>query len=73
MMSSDWREDISDINSLYDIDPLQMMIFLRHQYILVAKDMLDDDWEGMGLEACQVAEALETAIEAQCNLVALTD
>jgi len=72
-MSSDWREDISGLDSLYDIDPLQMMIFLRHQYILTAKDMLDDDWECMGVEACQVVEALEAAIEAQCDLFNLTD
>jgi hypothetical protein len=70
MSKYDWRADIKGIDYLYDVDPLQQMIFLRHQYLLTSKDMMSDDWNGQGLEACKVVEALEAAIEAQVGNVA---
>lgn len=65
-MIKDWRNDISEINNLLDLDPVQVLISFRHQYLASAKDMLDDEsWNDMGLEACEVAEALQAAIEVQ--------
>ncbi len=64
-MILDWRANISDVDSLYDLDPGQVLVFLRHQYLDTAKDMLKDNWDGLGQECCQVAEAIESALEAQ--------
>ena len=65
-MIEDCRNDISGIDNLIDLDPVQVLIFLRHQYLVTAKSMLDDEeWEDIGLETCQVAEALQAAIEIQ--------
>ena len=64
-MIKDWRNDISGIDNLMDIDPVQILISLRHQYLVTAKDMLDDDWDELGLETCQVVEALQSALEVQ--------
>lgn len=65
--NKDWRAEIKDIDNLYDIDPLQIMIFIRHQYLQTAKDMLNDDWDGLGIETCQVAESLQLGLEAQVD------
>lgn len=68
--NNDWRADIRLINNLYDIDPWEQMIFLRHQYLLFAKDLINSDDIGdqeLGEECCEVAEALELAIEIQCE------
>jgi len=77
-MKPDWRANISDHDSLYDLDPVQIMILLRHQYLEAAKDLTPDDNDPRdqrtGDMACVVAEALQEAIEAQfseANLINL--
>jgi len=62
----DWRADVSKIDNLYDVDPMCMMVFLRHQFLLTAKDMADDDTD-FGDQCCEVAEAIQSAIEAQMD------
>lgn len=66
-MNKDWRADLSDCSNLYDIDPLSNMIFLRHQYLETAKDLLknQEDWDGMGQASIKVAEHIQEAIEEQ--------
>lgn len=62
----DWRANIGDIDSLYDVDYIEMMIFLRHQYLLAAKDMMvNADHDGLGLtdDCVRVAMSLDVAIE----------
>lgn len=62
----DWRTDLTEVNHLYDMDPIQVMIAYRHMYLDTAKDMLDDDsWADMGEEICMIAEQLQSAIEIQ--------
>ena len=73
MNEYDWRADMSEIDNLYDCDPVQLLIFLRHQYLLCAKDMLDDDWDGLGNEVCEVVESLQAAIEAQVGNLDVTN
>lgn len=36
----DWRTDISEIDSLNDCDPYELMIYLRHMYLDAAKDLI---------------------------------
>jgi hypothetical protein len=71
-MERDWRGDISDCESLMDIDPIDNLIFLRHMYLCAAKDMMlpyrniRED-QKVGLQCLQAAEALEEAIEVQLS------
>jgi hypothetical protein len=65
-MTKDWRNDISGIDNLLDIDPAQLLVALRHNYLSAAKDMLDNEsWDDMGEECCAVAETLHAALELQ--------
>lgn len=67
-MIKDWRNDISDVDNLLDVDPAQILVSLRHMYLTSAKDMLDDEsWGDMGEECCSVAEVLHEALELQFN------
>jgi hypothetical protein len=62
----DLRIEIKGSNSLYDFDPHQLMVLLRHQYIDNAKYLIKSSFvedQNIGLEYCKVAEALETAME----------
>jgi hypothetical protein len=36
----DWRDNIKGIDSLSDLDPTEVMIYLRHQYLETAKDLI---------------------------------
>lgn len=65
-MNKDWRADMSKIDNLYDCDPCCLLVFLRHQYLETAKDMADDDTD-FGDMCCEVAEAIQEAIDAQCD------
>lgn len=66
LMTKDWRADIRDIASLDDVDPGEMMIYLRHQFLTSAKDLLKshhkDDRE-MGNYCSEVAERLQDTID----------
>lgn len=62
----DWRADISEVSSLYDVDMIEMMIFLRHQYLSAAKNMVrHPDCNGLGEseECIGAAMSLDLAIE----------
>lgn len=68
MNKKDWRQDISDHDTLYDLDPVEVMVFMRHQYLETAKDLLDSkdmDEYNMAIYSCKVAELMEEAIEIQ--------
>ncbi len=62
----DWRTDISGHDSLYDLDPAQVMIQFRHQYLSSAKDLMFDD-PSFSDNFCMVAEHLQAAIELQLS------
>lgn len=65
---SDWRVDIRKIESLYDIDGMQLLIFLRHNYIEIAKDYLKHEAEACSDSPESMLEAIEgiqAAIDAQ--------
>jgi hypothetical protein len=54
------------VDSLYDLDASQMLIFLRHEYLKAAKDMIKSysiDDQIFGTDCCQAAEHLESALE----------
>ena len=66
----DWRADISGCESLYDVDIYEMLIFLRHQYLESARDLIlrnnkDRGDVETGHRYCEVAEALQQAFEAE--------
>lgn len=62
----DWRANISDIDNLYDVDPAQMLVFLRHQFLVSAKDMAcdEEEWSDMGQDCAKAAESLQDALDA---------
>jgi len=39
----DWRSDITGFDSLDDLDPIEVMVFQRHQFLSCAKDLMYDD------------------------------
>lgn len=67
-----WREDITGMTSLYDVDPIQLLIFLRHQYLVGAYNSADFDDEAEAEETRMVGiidglqEAIEVAWNANC-------
>jgi len=70
MITKDWRADIKKQNSLNDLDPREVMVFMRHYYMDRAKDLIKSSFledQNIGLECAQIAEALEFAIELQCD------
>lgn len=42
-MSNHWRANIKDVNNLYDIDPTDLLIHIRHSYLECAKDLVGTD------------------------------
>ena len=71
---SDWRADIKGHDTLYDLDPMEVMVFHRHQYLQTAYDLCGREDAGdnaMGEHALSVALILQEAIELQCDLVRL--
>lgn len=40
MSDTDWRSKISEFDTLDDLDPLELTIYLRHQYLKAAKDLI---------------------------------
>jgi len=68
----DWRANIKNIDNLYDLDPVQIMVFLRHQYLESAKDLTshgnEEDDVAFGFIACDVVESLQFAIEQQMGV-----
>jgi hypothetical protein len=65
-VNPEWRSNVKNIDSLWDIDPVQMLIFLRHQYLLTAKESTDwdDNWEEVEEQAIKTVDALQMALEA---------
>ena len=70
MKQNDWRRNIKDIDDLNDIDPLDMLIVLRHNFLECAKDLYcerdDVDFE-IGQEALLLAENCQASIDMMCN------
>ncbi len=67
-MNKDWRENIQGHSSLYDLDPREVLVFIRHQYLLTAINLhnsADTNERLFAEECCKVAEAIEDAIEIQ--------
>ena len=69
-MKKDWRADIRKLNTLHDLDPREVMVFMRHHYMDSAKSLIKSSFledQNIGLSCSEVAEALEFAIEMQCD------
>lgn len=64
--SLDWRASVQDLSSLYEADPIEVMILLRHTFLSCAINLLRSgepmDYQ-IGISACLSAEALQEAIE----------
>ena len=72
--NNDWRADIKGHDTLYDIDPVEMMVFIRHEYLTCAYDLINSehaDDRAMAEESLDVAIALQQAIESQIDIVRL--
>lgn len=67
--NKDWRANVRNHDTLYDLDPLEVMVLLRHQYLESAKDLLSPKRTGedveYGLRFAKIAELLQDAIEVQ--------
>jgi len=65
-MKTDWRSIITDFDSLDDLDSVEVMIYLRHQYLDAAKDLInrsDPDDSFLGHKCSMAAEHIHQAIE----------
>jgi hypothetical protein len=66
MPKVDWRSDIAGLSSLDDCDPVELMIYLRHQFLLSAKDLVKskhEDEVDFAKQCSMTAENLQKAIE----------
>lgn len=60
----DWLSDISKLSSLDDINPLNMMIYLRHQYLTSAKSLIKNyDTIKYAIACSEAAENIQSALE----------
>ena len=62
----DWRADIRKYSSLYDMDLSDLMVFIRHEYIKTAKDLMksyNPEDQRFAEKLCQSAEYIEAALE----------
>lgn len=62
MNKIDWRTNLSEVSSLADLDPSEVMVYFRHQYLDAAKDLMDEDptfAEGLTDMAMLMQEAIE--------------
>ena len=65
--NKDWRTDISDFDSLNDLDPYELLVYLRHMYLVTAKNLMNswhEDDRRIGHDCSAVAENIQSAIEA---------
>ena len=71
--NSDWRADITGHDTLDDLDSIEVMTYLRHQYLISAKDLVKDipqrcrDDLMIGIRCSVAAESLQLAIETMEN------
>lgn len=71
-MNNDWRANIADCKSLDDLDPVEVMIYLRHQMLCAAKDLVkssNKEDNKIGINCSMTAESLHQAIENFSQLV----
>ena len=62
----DWRANIKEHDTLDDCDPVEIMIYLRHQFLVSAKDLVKSKYEDERYFAhtcSRAAENLQKAIE----------
>jgi hypothetical protein len=62
----DWRANIKDHNTLDDLNPIELMIYLRHQYLESAKDLIKSNHKddvSYGIQCSMTAENIQHAIE----------
>ena len=59
--------DIKNFDSLDDIDPMELMIYVRNQFLTAAKDLTvktkHQDDKAFGEVCCNIAEKLQEAID----------
>lgn len=65
-MTIDWRSNITEFDSLDDLDLVELMNYLRHQYLCAAKDLIKSHHSDdviIGEQCSMAAEHIHQAIE----------
>ena len=68
---SNWRADVSNIDSLDDCDPLQFLVYIRHSNLSIAKQILfsmeietaSKDDVLMFNQCCELVDKIQCAID----------
>ena len=67
----DWRSNLTQVDSLYDLDPAQTLVAFRHMYLETCKDELRQNKLDLTENNIMVVLLLQEAIELQLSEEAL--